>query len=263
MAVEYTSFDRPRRLASISRMPKPEIDGELVFEPEGTGTRMRWSWDVLGSDVGLAAGRPLGVVRAINKAQGALHSVGIWPNRLATLEVRGRRTGRLISFPVVIADYQGERYLVAMLGARADWVRNVQAAGGARGTAPWPPGTGAARTGSSRGAAPYRAAISPMCLRRRAHIPASGRARLRRVGVRRFARMEPAGPADPPREVRQARTRPLCVSCAMHASNATRWGHFAATRSFPRTRNELREVIADGCLHAQQQVAASIKRQDL
>jgi hypothetical protein len=36
----------------------------------------------------------------------------------------------LISFPVVVADYQGERYLVAMLGQGANWVANVRAAGG-------------------------------------------------------------------------------------------------------------------------------------
>ncbi|MGP3915971.1 nitroreductase/quinone reductase family protein [Nonomuraea sp. 10N515B] len=58
-----------------------------------------------------------------------LHSTGL-VNRLVTLEVRGRRTGRIISFPLVIADYQGERYLVAMLGQNANWVRNVRAAGG-------------------------------------------------------------------------------------------------------------------------------------
>jgi hypothetical protein len=31
---------------------------------------------------------------------------------------------------VVIADWQGERYLVSMLGETASWVRNVRAAGG-------------------------------------------------------------------------------------------------------------------------------------
>ena len=46
------------------------------------------------------------------------------------LEVRGRRTGRRLSFPVVIADYEGQRYLVAMLGKTANWVRNVRAARG-------------------------------------------------------------------------------------------------------------------------------------
>lgn len=46
------------------------------------------------------------------------------------MEVPGRRTGGVISLPLVVADYQGERYLVAMLGEGANWVRNVRAAGG-------------------------------------------------------------------------------------------------------------------------------------
>jgi hypothetical protein len=52
------------------------------------------------------------------------------PKQLHSLEVRGRRSGRLISFPVVVADYQGERYLVSMLGEAVNWVANVRAAGG-------------------------------------------------------------------------------------------------------------------------------------
>lgn len=35
----------------------------------------------------------------------------------------------MISFPVVIADYQGQRYLVAMLGHKTNWVRNLRADG--------------------------------------------------------------------------------------------------------------------------------------
>jgi hypothetical protein len=46
------------------------------------------------------------------------------------VEVTGRRSGRTISFPAVIADYGNERYLVSMLGEGASWVRNVRAAGG-------------------------------------------------------------------------------------------------------------------------------------
>jgi hypothetical protein len=56
-----------------------------------------------------------------------------WPAvraRLNTLEVRGRRTGKLRSFPVVVADYQGERYVVAMLGEGVNWVANVRASSG-------------------------------------------------------------------------------------------------------------------------------------
>jgi hypothetical protein len=35
-----------------------------------------------------------------------------------------------MSLPVVIADYEGERYLVAMLGEGTQWVTNIRAAGG-------------------------------------------------------------------------------------------------------------------------------------
>lgn len=68
--------------------------------------------------------------RLQNRASAIAFAAGIWPKRVAALEVRGRRSGRVISFPVVIADYEGERYLVAMLGERTNWVRNVRAAGG-------------------------------------------------------------------------------------------------------------------------------------
>ncbi len=42
----------------------------------------------------------------------------------------GRRSGRIVSLPLVVADVDGERYLVSMLGEGANWVRNVEAAGG-------------------------------------------------------------------------------------------------------------------------------------
>jgi deazaflavin-dependent oxidoreductase (nitroreductase family) len=76
------------------------------------------------------SGRPNRLARLLNRGSAIAHSAGIWPSRLATLEVPGRRSGRLISFPVVIANYDGERYLVAMLGEHTNWVRNVRAAGG-------------------------------------------------------------------------------------------------------------------------------------
>ncbi len=74
--------------------------------------------------------RPNRVAALLNRADALLGSSGLGPNRLVTLEVRGCRSGRLTSRPVVVADYQGERYLVAMLGQDANWVRNVRAAGG-------------------------------------------------------------------------------------------------------------------------------------
>jgi hypothetical protein len=58
---------------------------------------------------------------------GIAFGAGIGPNQAATIEVRGRKTGRKISFTVVVVDYEAERYLVAMLGDRTNWVRNVRA----------------------------------------------------------------------------------------------------------------------------------------
>jgi hypothetical protein len=75
-------------------------------------------------------GRPNWMATALNRCSAAVHALGIAPNYLVTLEVRGRRTGRTISLPLVMAVVEGERYLVSMLGAEVDWVRNVKAAGG-------------------------------------------------------------------------------------------------------------------------------------
>ncbi len=50
------------------------------------------------------------------------------PNWLA--KVVGRRSGKTISFPLVMTVMNGERYLVAMLGEEMNWVKNVRAAGG-------------------------------------------------------------------------------------------------------------------------------------
>jgi hypothetical protein len=72
-------------------------------------------------------GRPNRFAQLQNRASAVVFAVGIWPQRLGTLEVRGRRSGRVISFPVVITDHEGERYLVSMLGDDAAWVRNVRA----------------------------------------------------------------------------------------------------------------------------------------
>lgn len=72
-------------------------------------------------------GRPGWSARFSNRLGAIAIAAGIGPNYAATLEVRGHKTGRTISFPVVVADYQGERYLVAMLGQKTNWVRNLRA----------------------------------------------------------------------------------------------------------------------------------------
>ena len=77
------------------------------------------------------SGRPNWLARPQNRLSSLLFGAGLLPRRAASLEVRGRRSGRAISFPVVIADWDGGEYLVSMLGERANWVQNVRAAGGA------------------------------------------------------------------------------------------------------------------------------------
>jgi hypothetical protein len=46
MIVEFTAYERPRRLASVTRSSMMETEGELTFESAAGGTRMRWAWDV-------------------------------------------------------------------------------------------------------------------------------------------------------------------------------------------------------------------------
>jgi deazaflavin-dependent oxidoreductase (nitroreductase family) len=75
-------------------------------------------------------GRPNTFARAQNRLSALAFSAGVLPRRAGALEVRGRLSGETVSFPVVIADLDGERYLVSMLGRRTNWVRNLEAAGG-------------------------------------------------------------------------------------------------------------------------------------
>ncbi len=75
-------------------------------------------------------GRPHALARFLNRIWAGLAMRGVGPRGLAQLEVNGRVTGNPVLFPVVVADYQGERYLVSMLGEDTNWVRNVRAAGG-------------------------------------------------------------------------------------------------------------------------------------
>jgi hypothetical protein len=75
-------------------------------------------------------GRPNRVATVLNRCFAAIHAMGAAPNYWVTLEVRGRRSGRMISLPLVMAVVEGERYLVSMLGTDVDWVRNAKAAGG-------------------------------------------------------------------------------------------------------------------------------------
>lgn len=76
-------------------------------------------------------GRPNRLARVVNRLYAAYFASGrLSPRQAVTLEVRGRTSGRAITFPLAAADLDGERYLVSMLGEQASWVRNVRAADG-------------------------------------------------------------------------------------------------------------------------------------
>jgi len=75
-------------------------------------------------------GRPNRIARAMNDFGATIASFGVTRDYMETLEVVGRNSGRVVSFPVVISLVAGERYLVSMLGENVNWVHNVRAAGG-------------------------------------------------------------------------------------------------------------------------------------
>jgi deazaflavin-dependent oxidoreductase (nitroreductase family) len=74
--------------------------------------------------------RPSWIAKILNRVQATTAAYGVGLSYVATLEVTGRKSGRIVSFPVVPVIFEGQRYLVSMLGEHAQWVRNVRAAGG-------------------------------------------------------------------------------------------------------------------------------------
>ena len=75
-------------------------------------------------------GRPNLLAKILNRGWAIIHSLGIFPNWLVTLEVVGRKSGKMTSFPLAMTVMNGERYLVSMLGTEANWVQNIKASGG-------------------------------------------------------------------------------------------------------------------------------------
>ncbi len=82
-------------------------------------------------------GRPTAAGRRLNRSWSWVTSTGVlperWPGQPAgpvTIETIGRASGLPCSNMVTWIEYDGERYLVSMLGERSDWVRNARAASG-------------------------------------------------------------------------------------------------------------------------------------
>ena len=77
-----------------------------------------------------AGGRGDRTARRYARLWAAVQGAGLLPRRWVTLEVRGRKSGRITRFPLGMADWQGHWFLVSMLGDRCNWVQNVRAADG-------------------------------------------------------------------------------------------------------------------------------------
>jgi hypothetical protein len=77
-----------------------------------------------------AGGRGDRTARRFARIWSVVFGLGLLPRRWVTLEVAGRRTGRTTRFPLGMADWDGEWYLVPMLGGECNWVRNARAADG-------------------------------------------------------------------------------------------------------------------------------------
>ncbi|MBO3752699.1 nitroreductase family deazaflavin-dependent oxidoreductase [Streptosporangiaceae bacterium NEAU-GS5] len=77
-----------------------------------------------------AGGHGNATARRFARAWAAVFGTGALPRRWVTLEVPGRRTGRITRFPLGMADWHGDWYLVPMLGGECNWVRNIRASGG-------------------------------------------------------------------------------------------------------------------------------------
>jgi hypothetical protein len=75
-------------------------------------------------------GRPNWIAKLLNRGWAAVHAAGLAADYLVTLDVVGRKLGKIVSLPLVMVAVDGQRYLVSMLGDDAQWVQNVRAAGG-------------------------------------------------------------------------------------------------------------------------------------
>lgn len=75
-------------------------------------------------------GRPNAIARRMNSLSAWAGSHGVAPSLMVTLETKGRRTGKTLRVPMVVAEVGGNRYLVSMLGENSDWLRNVRASNG-------------------------------------------------------------------------------------------------------------------------------------
>ena len=77
--IEYVDYRKPERIVSVTRMRWADVWGELGFSPAGSGTRLRWSWEL----------HPVGLVRLLTPALtfvGRRQEKATWSNLKRLLE---------------------------------------------------------------------------------------------------------------------------------------------------------------------------------
>ena len=75
-------------------------------------------------------GRANKAARRFARLWAAVFGWGLSSKRWVTLEVPGRKSGRVTRFPLGMARVDGRWYLVSMLGEDCHWVKNVRANAG-------------------------------------------------------------------------------------------------------------------------------------
>ncbi len=114
MTIEFTAYDRPRRLASTTHLSSMDIKGVLSFEPVPEGTRMKWVWDIQPRDFYKLIG-PL--VRRIGERQ----ERAIWTGLKHVLEKRERlsQPATVIAASQEAHRFTSLRHLAAICGGLA------------------------------------------------------------------------------------------------------------------------------------------------
>jgi Polyketide cyclase / dehydrase and lipid transport len=87
MTIEFTEFDRPRRITEKVHLSNMDIQGRLVFEKVPAGTRMRWTWDL----------QPYGATRLLGplvRWMGDRQEQKIWTGLKQHMESRPTTAGR-------------------------------------------------------------------------------------------------------------------------------------------------------------------------
>ncbi len=92
MVIEFTGFERPRRIEETVHMSSMDLQGGLTFEPVPEGTRMQWAWDL----------KPRGMLKVMSPLVARMGRRGeqtIWGSLKHLLEARDDPLG-----PASVAD---------------------------------------------------------------------------------------------------------------------------------------------------------------